>query len=186
MAVSGRIISQSPVYFMTGTAAVLPSDHTSHVTIRLRNYSRWDDENIRRVVHWVANDLKLKRDIKFVFQTTWTQIDEDGEIVPDTEDEVGFDGDAYDNGVIRVCIGKLDYPFSYDINKELKGSYLRRVMELKDSHELLLYMTAHELRHLWQWAHPDKARQIRRLLKCDDETDADIYAVRTLSLYRNQ
>jgi len=38
---------------------------------------------------------------------------------------------------------------------------------------MLLYMTAHELRHLWQWEHPDKARQIRRLLKCDDETDAD-------------
>jgi len=50
------------------------------VTIRLHNYSRWDNENIRRVVHWVAKDLKLKRDIKFIFQTTWTEIDEAGEI----------------------------------------------------------------------------------------------------------
>jgi len=162
-----------------GRAIIVP------VTIRLHNYSRWDDDNIRRVVHWVARDLKLKRDIKFIFQTTWTEIDEDGEIVPDTEAEVGFDGDAYDNGVVRVCVGKLDYPFIYDINNDLEGLYLRKITELKNSYELLLYMTAHELRHLWQWEHPDKARQIRRLLKCDDETDADIYAVMSLSLYRN-
>ena len=164
-----------------GRAIIVP------VTIRLRNYSRWDDDNIRQVVHWVAKDLKLKRNIKFIFQTTWAEIDEDGEIISDTEAEVGFDGDAYDNGVVRVCIGKSqEYPFVYDINQELEGHYLRRVTQLKDSHELLLYMTAHELRHLWQWEHPDKARQIRRLLKCDDETDADMYAIMTLSLYRNQ
>ena len=157
------------------------------MTIRLHNISKWDDDNIRRVVHWVAKDLRLKRDIKFIFQTTWTEIDDDGEVVPDTEAEVGFDGDAYNNGVVRVCIGKsLEYPFAYDINEELEGLYLRHITELKDSYELLLYMTAHELRHLWQWEHPDKARQIRRLLQCDDETDADIYAMMTLSLYRNQ
>ena len=167
---------------MSSSFAILPC-----VTIRLHNYSRWENENIRRIVQWVAKDLKLKRDIKFIFQSTWTEIDDDGEIVPDTESDVGFDGDAYDNGVVRVCIGKSqEYPFVYDINQELEGHYLRRVTQLKDSHELLLYMTAHELRHLWQWEHPDKARQIRRLLKCDDETDADMYAIMTLSLYRNQ
>jgi len=162
--------------------AILPG-----VTIRLHNFSTWDDDNIRRVVHWVAKDLKLKRDIKFIFQSTWTEIDDDGEIVPDTETEVGFDGDASNNGVVRVCVGKsMEYPFVYDINNELKGLYLRKIAVLKDSYELLLYMTAHELRHLWQWEHPDKARQIRRLLKCDDETDADIYATMTLSRYRTQ
>ena len=156
------------------------------VKITLNNYSRWDDANIRSVVNWIAKDLKLRGEIKFIFQSVWTEIDDYGEIVPDTESDAGFDGDAYDNGVVRVCIGKLDYPFLYDINQELEGLYIRRVAELKDSHELLLYMAAHELRHLWQWEHPKQARQIRRLLKCDDETDADIYALRTLSLYRNQ
>jgi hypothetical protein len=156
------------------------------VTIRLHNYSRWENANIRRVVNWVAKDLKLKRNIKFIFQSTWTEIDDDGEIVADTEAEVGFDGDAYDNGVVRVCIGKLEYPFTYDINQELEGLYLRQITELKNSYEMLLYMTAHELRHLWQWEHPEKARQIRGLLQCDDETDADIYAMMTLSLYRSR
>jgi hypothetical protein len=156
------------------------------VTIRLHNYSRWDNENIRGVVHWVAKDLKLRRDIKFIFQSTWTEIDDDGEIIPDSAAEVGFDGDAYDNRVVRVCVGKLDYPFVYDINSELEGFYLRKITEIKNSQEMLLYMTSHELRHLWQWEHPDKARQIRTLLKCDDETDADIYAIMVLSLYRNQ
>jgi hypothetical protein len=155
------------------------------VAIRLHNYSRGSDEDVRQVVHWVTKDLKIKHDIKFIFQSTWTEIDEDGEIVPNTEAEVGFDGDAYDNGVVRVCVGKLDYPFVYDINRNLKGHYLRRVVELKNSHEMLLYMTA-ELRHLWQWEYPGKARQIRRLLQCDDETDADIYAIMTLSLFRNR
>ena len=155
--------------------------------ITLNNFSNWDDADIRRVVTWLAKDLKLRRDIYFTFQTTWTEIDDYGDVVPDTEAEVGFDGDAYDNGVVRVCVGKsLRYPFAYDINAELEGLYLRHITELKDSYEMLLYMAAHELRHLWQWENPDKARQIRRLLKCDDETDADIYAMMTLSLYRNQ
>jgi len=135
----------------------------------------------------VAKDLKLKSDITFIFQTTWTDLDDDGEVIPDTEEAIEFDGDAYPNGVVRVCIGtSLGYPFAWDINPELEGLYLRHIIELKDFHETLLYMMAHELRHLWQWEHPDKARQIRRLLKCDDETDADIYAMMTLGLYRNQ
>jgi hypothetical protein len=173
-------------YFTQGPPLSSPWVIIIPVTIRLYNYSRWENENVRRVVHWVAKDLKLKRDIKFIFQTTWTDIDEDGEIVPDSEAEVGFDGDAYDNGVVRVCIGKLEYPFVYNINKELKGLYLRHITELKDSYEMLLYMAAHELRHLWQWEHPDKTRHIRKLLQCDDETDADIYAMMTLSLYRDR
>jgi phage-related protein len=155
--------------------------------IRVDNFSSWEDYHIRKVVSWVAKDLKLRRDIHFIFQSTWTEIDDYGNIVPDTEAEVGFDGDAYDNGVVRVCIGKsLEFPFAYDINDELDGFYLRHIVELKDGHEMLLHMTAHELRHLWQWEHPEKARQIRRLLHCDDETDADIYAMMTLSRYRNR
>jgi phage-related protein len=89
--------------------------------------------------------------------------------------------------VIRVCVGpSQDYPFTYDINDQLDGFYLRHIVEIKDAYELFLYLTAHELRHLWQWEQPDKARQIRRLLKCDDETDADFFAIRTLSLFRGR
>ena len=42
----------------------------------------------------IAKDLKLKRDVRFIFQTTWTEIDDYGDVVPGTEAEVGFDGDA--------------------------------------------------------------------------------------------
>jgi hypothetical protein len=157
------------------------------VKLHLHNFSRWKSSSIREVVSWIAKDLKLRGEIKFVFQSTWTEIDDYGDIVPDTEAHVGFDGDAYDNGVVRVCIDKsLGFPFTYDINQELEGLYVRHVAELRDPPELLLYMAAHELRHLWQWEHPEKARQIRKLLECDDETDADIYALRTLSLYRGR
>jgi hypothetical protein len=58
-------------------------------------------------------------------------------------------------------------------------------VELKNAYEMLLYMTAHELRHLYQWENARKARELRRLMKCDDETDADIYAIMTLSRHRS-
>jgi phage-related protein len=156
------------------------------VILELNNLSHWQEDRIRRLVSSIAKDLKLKRDVRFVFQTTWTDIDDYGDVVPHTEAEVGFDGDAYDNGVVRVCIDKsMQFPFTYDINEQLEGFYLRHIVQFKNAHEMLLYMTAHELRHLYQWENPLKARQIRRLLRCDDETDADIYATMALSRYRS-
>jgi hypothetical protein len=156
------------------------------VNLELNNLSQWPEDRIRRLVSSIAKDLKLRRDVRFVFQTKWTDIDDYGDVVPGTEAEVGFDGDAYDNGVVRVCIDKsMQFPFTYDINKQLDGFYLRHIVQFKNAHEMLLYMAAHELRHLYQWENPLKARQIRRLLRCDDETDADIYATMTLSRHRS-
>jgi phage-related protein len=156
------------------------------VILELNNLSHWQEDRIRRLVSSIAKDLKLKRDIRFVFQTTWAEIDDYGDVLPGTEAEVGFDGDAFDNGVVRVCIDKsMQFPFTYDINEQLDGFYLRHIVQFKNAHEMLLYMTAHELRHLYQWENPLKARQIRRLLRCDDETDADIYATMTLSQHRS-
>lgn len=154
--------------------------------IDLNNFSNWQDDKIRRLVSSIAKELRLKADVRFIFQTTWTDIEEDGNIRPGTEAEVGFDADAYDNGVVRICIDKtMEFPFTYDINDRLDGFYLRHVVQFTNAYEMLLYMTAHELRHLYQWENPVKATQVRRLLKCDDETDADIYATMTLSRYRS-
>ena len=154
--------------------------------IKMNNLSIWHDDRIWRLFSTIAKDLRLKGDVRFIFQTTWTEIDDYGEVIPGTEAEVGFDGDAYDTGVVRVCIdNSMQFPFAYDINEELDDFYLRHVVEIKNEYELLLYMSAHELRHLWQWEHPGKARQVRSLLKCDDETDADIYATMTLSRHRS-
>ena len=153
--------------------------------IELNNVSKWQDDRIRSVVSSLAKDLRLKHDIFFLFQTTWTEIDDYGNIISGTEADVGFDADAYDNGVVRVCIDhSMEFPYQYDINDQLKGFYLRRIVEFTSAYEMFLYMSAHELRHLYQWQNPEKARQIRRLLRCDDETDADIYATMTLSRHR--
>ena len=69
--------------------------------LELNNLSHWQEDRIRRLVLSIAKDLKLKRDIRFVFQTTWAEIDDYGDVLPGTEAEVGFDGDAFDNGVVR-------------------------------------------------------------------------------------
>jgi hypothetical protein len=56
---------------------------------------------------------------------------------------------------------------------------------LDNVHELFIFMAAHELRHLWQWENQPKIRKIRGLLRCTDETDADIHAIRMLSAYKS-
>jgi len=41
--------------------------------------------------------------------------------IVDTKDEVGFDGDAYDNGVVRICVGKLIIPLVMTLTKSWRG-----------------------------------------------------------------
>lgn len=76
------------------------------------------------------------------------------------------------------------FPVVWDINSALPGQYLRHVTWFNDPLEMLLYLSAHELRHMWQFEHPRKIKQIRQLLEIDDEADADFHALRLLSRYR--
>jgi len=49
---------------------------------------------------------------------------------------------------------------------------------------MLVYLAADEFRHLWQFEHEAKLNQICKLLEIDDEDEADIFVLRTLSQYR--
>jgi hypothetical protein len=141
----------------------------------------------RTQLEWIMEDLKIKMPVNFYLQGLWTELDKDG--VPNksiTKYGIGHDGDAYSNGNIRVQISKNPFPETWSVNDQLPGMYLNDVINLEDSYDLFTFLAAHELRHLWQWEHPKEMRQIRRLLKCDDEFDADVYAARMLSKYKTQ
>jgi hypothetical protein len=159
-------------------------------TIELKNLTSWDDTFVHGIVGRICNELHLRKPVLFLFQETWTAIDEDnGNIVEGTErPEIPWDGDACkmaEGGWARVCISpNTVYPAVWNINPSLPGQYLRHVTWFNDPIELLLYLSAHELRHLWQFEHPRKIAQIRRLMEIDDEADADFHALRLLSRYR--
>jgi hypothetical protein len=160
-------------------------------TIELINLSQWEVARVEEVVWSLYRQLKLRRMVRFLFQDTWTRLDEEtGEIVAGTENrDMGWDGDAWEmpnGGLVRVCVSPAtQYPVIWDINRELSGHYLRGVTWFNEPAELFLYLAAHEMRHLWQFEHPKKLAQICRLLDIDDEGDADIYVLRALSRHRN-
>lgn len=65
-----------------------------------------------------------------------------------------------------------------------KGGYLPRPY-FADRTEALVYLTAHELRHLWQ-ARAPKGRRVWGARGKFSERDADAYAIRMLRAWRNR
>jgi hypothetical protein len=159
-------------------------------TIELINLTQWNDALVKGIVARLCQELRLRKQVRFLFQDIWTAIDDEtGEIVAGTErPETTWDGDACQmskGGWARVCISTATvFPVVWNINSALPGQYLRHVTWFNDPLEMLLYLSAHELRHLWQFEHPKKLKQIRQLLQIDDEADADFHALRLLSRYR--
>jgi hypothetical protein len=153
--------------------------------IELINLSDWPENYLLQTLEWIASDLHLRRNIKVLFQERWSEITDEGEIIPKTESEVAFDGDSFDNGVIRIVISRnAAFPFQWDINPQLPGDYLRKIVAFENRYELFLYLACHEMRHQFQFANPRKIKRICQLLDIDDEGDADSYAIKILSRWR--
>ena len=154
-------------------------------SLDLNNLSTWDDTYLRQVVEWIIADLELKGRIKFWFMSTWTAITDEGDLIPGSEQDTAFDGDWTEGGIVRVVISdRITYPHIWEINRALPGLYLRRINTFYTPSDFFIYFAAHELRHEYQEQNPEKAKAIRLLLRCDDETDADIYATMTLCRFR--
>lgn len=151
-------------------------------------YSPIDSAFARTTAEWLADNLRLKRPVRFYLQGLYTQMDGQGVPILNTaRPDPGHDGDAYSTGNIRVFISKKNtFPDTWEVNPACGDGYLNDVISFDNPYELFVFLAAHELRHLWQWEHPRQARQIRSLLRCTDETDSDIYAARKLSYYKTQ
>lgn len=157
------------------------------ITLHNDGYSPITDKRwLIPTLTWLRQDLALKKPVRFLLQGLWTDLDKNGEPIPNTETPLQeMDGDAYSNGNVRVCIAKnIEMPFIWNVNETCGKGYVNDVIQIENAYELFLFLAAHELRHLWQWEQPKKAKMIRNLLKCTDETDADLYAIRKLSEYR--
>jgi len=70
-----------------------------------------------------------------------------------------------------------------EINPELKGRYLSSVY-LVSLEEFLVYITSHEVFHIYQWKNP-KEEGFGKKFGGDDETAADLFAITRLSQWRN-
>jgi len=159
-------------------------------SIQFINLTQGDGKFMLHLVTKLSRELKLRKPVRFLFQDKWTELDEEtGEVVPGREwPDVAWDGDAWgwpDSGFVRICLSPtLQFPIVWNINYELPGQYLRQVTWFNDQMEMFVYLAAHEFRHLWQFEHEAKLNQICKLLQIDDEGEADIFALRILSQYR--
>ena len=69
-----------------------------------------------------------------------------------------------------------------NINKALSGKYLQNVY-IENLSEFLVWITAHETFHIYQWANP-KELDLGKQFGADDETAADLFATITLNKWR--
>lgn len=155
------------------------------VRIDLINLSERTDDELRPIIQAAVDDLEINRDIRFIFQRVWSEIDDNGQPIPETEKDIAFDADATDTNIVRVCISKnMVYPFVWDVNPKLEGEYLRNVTFFLNEEEFFVYLVSHELRHLFQWQNEFRASLIYQVMESDAELDSDFYATKALSRYR--
>jgi len=140
--------------------------------MRLKNYTDIDTELLREIVRFVKPAGVSKFDVSF------------------KNCAHPFRGMAYPKGcgyhnsaapLVIVSIGKkAKYP--YKGGGKHKGGYLPQP-DLYSKTEAVVYITAHELRHIWQGEHP-KGWRVWGSRGQYSERDACAYAIRKLREWR--
>lgn len=90
---------------------------------------------------------------------------------------------ANDHEILLKVAKYSDFPFKMTVSKKEKKKGYMDGFSLKNKQEALVYLLAHEIRHVWQAKHPTAKRMGRRKNKYS-ESDADIYAVNKLNQWR--
>jgi hypothetical protein len=159
------------------------------VAYELINHTRVDTDWAQRAVNKLCRDLDLRKLVRFVFEDTWTDIDEEtGRRVFGTESrEAQWTGEAWskpEESLVRISLPcHTLFPVIWDIDSPLPGDHQTH-QQFHNPWELFLYLAAHELRRQWQREYPQKLDEVIRLFDLYPEADAAIYALRILERYR--
>lgn len=139
--------------------------------MKINNYTNFEDELIREVIRFSKPAGVANFDISF-------------------KNCAGtFRGRAYSQGcayhetaapLVIVSIGKED-KFPHRVKGH--GGYLP--VDIYTRLEALVLVTAHELRHLWQYKHP-RGWRVWAARGQYSERDADAYAIRILRAWRKE
>ena len=137
------------------------------------------------IVGFICNGINKKLP-KFSVEYGDFSFDEDpstGERIYDYE--AGWDGTAWDNNRVQISIKSDEgFPIFLDYNPKLEGKYLRHVY-IEDISEFLIWMTSHEIFHIYQWNNP-KELGLGKQFGADDETSADLFATIILNKWRRK
>lgn len=143
--------------------------------MKLKNYTKFDNKSIKEI-------------IKFVRPSGLSNFE-----IGVKNSKNGFCGRCYYNGcsyhgnfspyvVIRIG-DKIKFPIDNGQDVDVKGKGYLSGYKLFTTEEVLVYLMAHELRHLWQAKH----RRGYRYYNCRgqfSERDADCYAIHKLREWR--
>lgn len=135
------------------------------------------------VVRFVCNGINKKLP-KFSVEYGDVSFDENaitGERIynPDVE----WDGTAWDDNRVQITIKEgVEFPLLLNINKHLKGRYLQQTF-INSLDEFLVWITSHEIFHIYQWNNPDELG-LGKQFGADDETSSDLFAAITLNKWR--
>ena len=137
--------------------------------MKIKNYTDIDIENLREIIRFVKPSGVSNFDISFKNCTH------------------AFRGVAYTKGcsyhssaapLVIVSIGRDD---KFPMSKRARKGYLS--CDIYTRLEAFVFITAHELRHLWQELHP-KGWRVWGARGQFSERDADAYAIRKLREWR--
>lgn len=141
--------------------------------MRLRNTTDIDDATVRAVLKFVcppgvtAYDVSLRNGRGYDFK---------GRAYPE-----GCSRRARDNWLVTLYVGEASR-FPRPPRVPVRSNYLPQPF-IADRIEALVYIAAHELRHLWQ-ARVPRGRRVWGARGQYSERDADAYAIRMLRAWR--
>ena len=149
----------------------------------INNSEYLNSEFLKFVLSFVCMGINKKLP-RFSAEFGDVAFDEDEETGERTYDyDTQWDGTAYSDNRIQVIIKEgVEFPMLININKALSGKYLQNVY-IENLSEFLVWITAHETFHIYQWANP-KELDLGKQFGADDETAADLFATITLNKWR--
>lgn len=141
--------------------------------MKIKNYTDYSVKDLREIIKFVKPSGVSKFDISF------------------KNCQYAYRGMAYTEGcsyhdspapLIIVSVGKrTDFPIR--VEKRKGKGYLP--VDIYSREEAFVYVTAHEIRHLWQYKHP-KGWRVWGARGRYSERDADAYAIRKLRQWRRE
>lgn len=141
--------------------------------MRLLNYTKLDNKLLREIISFVKPNQVKNFDISFKNSKSWGGT-------------AYYNGCSYHSTISPLVVCRVNNKLKYPLNPNPRQSvgYLKHIV-LFSYIEFIVYMTAHELRHLWQ----SKVKKGWRYWGCRgqfSERDADCYALHKLREWRRK
>lgn len=148
----------------------------------INNSNYLNSDFLEYLVKFICKGIESKLP-KFSIEYHHLVFDEDKNGVRIYFEDSEWDGTAFDDNRVWISVSqKIEFPTFWEINPELSGKYLTKIY-LENLEEFLVWISSHEIFHIYQWKNPDE-EMLGKRFGGDCETACDLFASMVLRRWR--